>query len=187
MWNFLKYSIWKQWFTNQDTKCWCFRRCFWAAQILGCYILPESRFSFLWKWQYSELLTLVFCHKFSFSNNVCDKNILFCYYVANFFASILGWQCKVQIFFALKIFWQQVTNDKMHLVASYAINCKKIHLTHFIAFNSVWGIQSGQSKIFSSSWASNHCSAQMHPLELVLFSLNIVIVRLYQNYEQSWQ
>ena len=58
-----------------------------------------------------------------------------------FSTSILGWQCKVQIFFALKIFWQQVTNDKMHLDVSYAINCKKIHLTHFIAFNSVWGIQ----------------------------------------------
>ena len=33
-------------------------RCFWAAQVLGRYILPESRFTFLWKWQYSELLTL---------------------------------------------------------------------------------------------------------------------------------
>ena len=30
-----------------------------------------------------------------------------------------------------------ITNDKMHLDVSYAINCKKIHLTHLIAFNSV--------------------------------------------------
>ena len=62
MWNFLKYWIWKQKFSNQDTKCCQCKvglcRCFWAAQVLGCYILPESKFSFLSKWPYSELLTL---------------------------------------------------------------------------------------------------------------------------------
>ena len=80
LWNFLKYSIWKQKFSNQDTKC-CqckvgLYRYFWAAQVLGCYSLPESRFSFLWKWQYSELLTgweggiLTLCSTFLKMRNV---------------------------------------------------------------------------------------------------------------------
>ena len=76
---------------------------------------------------------------------MCDENIsdLFLLLRCNFFLQAF-WDDnahKVQIFFALKIFWQQVTNDKMHLDVSYAINCKKIHLTHLIAFNIVWGIQ----------------------------------------------
>ena len=81
LWNFLKYSIWKQKFSNQDTKC-CkckvgLYRYFWAAQVLGCYTQyvliskgPISKTSQIsgffkqWLVKFSKLSNNLFCSRF---------------------------------------------------------------------------------------------------------------------------